>query len=396
MKRQWRNLALMAVLLSGVAGCEKIGPSEHGVIFRDVPRWVGGGMGDAILQPGTIRFLWPWETIYRVETADQSIEWGKPQGGNSEKTVENYVQTRTLDGNEVELAITVVYAVVPEKLPYIVQRVGVSSADIRRLVSSTASADVRIYFNHLRTQDFKSEQEKNEATESAKKALNARLNPEGILVKNIYLVDFRFERSLPNDQKDDSYQRKIDLTEARKQETDQELKRVRTVIEEKRRKFNEAQARVNRMIEEAEGVKRQAELRGEAYYQAKTNEAEQIRAVGLAEVAGLKKQIEALSGPGGKSLLRLAIARELAQSQPKFVLLNSSSKNTMDIQRMDTNDLIRQLGLVSAMEPAAKSAPTRESTPAPQVTDRILSVPASLEPSLVPAPTPVGPVTPVQ
>ena len=59
---------------------------------------------------------------------------------------------------------------------------------------------------------------------------------------------------------------------------------------------------------------------------------------------------ELLSGPGGEALLRLEIAKALAARRPKFVLMNSAGgKSGVDLNRVDTNELIRQAGIFAAV-----------------------------------------------
>ena len=107
------------------------------------------------------------------------------------------------------------------------------------------------------------------------------------------------------------------------------------------------QAKVNRLTETAKGYKRQAKIRGDAYLKQKENEAGQIKAAGMNEVEAMKKRIAALNGPGGEALLRLDIAKALAERNPKFILLNSakSGGNDLGVTKIDTNELIRQAGV---------------------------------------------------
>lgn len=75
----------------------------------------------------------------------------------------------------------------------------------------------------------------------------------------------------------------------------------------------------------------------------------------MAEVEGIKKQVTALSGPGGKALLRLAVARALVAQAPRFVLLNSASGDKgLDLSRVDTNDLLRQAGIFAGVNEGLK------------------------------------------
>ena len=350
-----------------VGGFQTIGGGEHAVVFSALPRLLGGGIeADRILRPGEKELVLPWERLYRLDTTVQSIGWGGMGQGNDGKH-EDYVETRTLDGNEVLLAVTIQYHISPEKLGYIVQHVGTTNESIRQLISAAARADIRTHTNTLKTQGFFQPNERDKAVARVKASINERLNPEGIIVDDVIYVDHRFERRLADGSSDHAYQEQIDSTQAMVQEIQKEEKNVHTVEEQKRREFNETQAVVNRKIEEAEGYRRQAQLRGDGYLKRKRNEAEQISVVGNAEVEGLKKQIEAMSGPGGRALLRIAIAKELIKKNPNFVLVNSANgeKGGIDLNRIDTNELLRQAGVFAIAGEAArdgKKAPDSGST----------------------------------
>lgn len=355
--------AAWLLTLAGCAGFQKIGPSEFAVVFSALPTWLGGGISSRILQPGEMEFLWPWEKLYAVDTSVQSISWGAPSQGE-DAPVENYVETRAVDGNEVGLAMTILYHIDPQKVPYVVQYVGTDDERIRLLVEAVARSDIRTHMNILHTREFFSPDARQAAVEQVREALNVRLAREGIVVDAVIYNDHRFERRLPDGTSDRSYQQQIDTTQAINQEKEQEEKRIATVIEQKKREYNETLAKMNSLREEAEGFKRQSVLRGDSYLLAKQNEAEQVRAVGMSEVEGLRQQIAALQGPGGQALLRLAIVQQLIAADPKFVLLSGGGapgKVGLDVNRLDTNALLREAGILSAI--AAEADKTDVATP---------------------------------
>lgn len=356
-------LALLAIAICCAfsacnAGFQKMQSSEYSVVFSKLPRFLGGGMRDKTLNPGEMEFVFPWEELYRFDTSVQSLSWGAAGTGN-DHLVEDYVETRALDGNEVGLAITVHYHVNPARLHHVVQYVGVDNNAIKRLVAAIARADIRTHMNILRTRDFFNPEKFQSVVDRVKIALNTRLEREGIVIDSVIYNDHRFERRLPDGTYDRSYQEQIDRTQAINQETEQEYKKVATVVEGKRQVLNETQAVVNRKIAEVEGFKRQAILRGDAYLKAKTNEAERVRSVGLAEVEGLKKEIAALSGPGGEALLRLSVVKELLKTNPHFVLVDSTSGESskdvgLNFNRIDTNDLLLQSGFFDGLKKEVK------------------------------------------
>ena len=353
MKKSIVILFLVLVLTSCDAGFRNMGPGEYGVKFVKLPPSMGGGINSQIIEPGEKELVWPWEALYKIDTSFQLITWGAPGMGSAES---DYVETRAKDGNEVGLAMTIRYHVDPQMVPHVVQKVSSDMSRIKELVTAVARADIRTHMNILNTRDFFSQEKRNQAVEEVRQAMNTRLKPEGIIVDAVIYKDHRFERYLGEGvEPDRSYQKQIDETQAKRQETEREEKRRAAIIQQKGKEKEIEQANYNRVVESAKGHKRQALLRGKAYLEKKKNEASQIEAAGLNEGESLKKRIGALSGPGGKALLRLEIAKALAKSKPKFVLMNGSKNGGgLEINKVDSNELLRQAGLFEGLKEATK------------------------------------------
>jgi hypothetical protein len=356
-----RKLILIALLALVLCGCQEMKQGEHGVVFSELPGFLGGGVKKKLVEPGEVEIIFPWERLYRIDTTVKYLFWGKQEGEGSH---EDFVETRALDGNEVGLGVTVRYRIDPKRIHHVVQRVGTSEDSIRKIVEVLARADIRTHMNTLRTADFFSPERRQAAVERVKHALETRLSPEGVIVEDVIYNEHRFERRLGENKIDRSYQEQIDRTQALNEETQQEENKVASVVEQKKREFNEAQGRVNRVIESADGAKRQAILRGDGYLAAKKNEAEQIRTTGLAQVEGLKKQVEALKGPGGQALLKLAIVQQLIANNPKFIVINSGEggKGNIDLNKIDTNALIEQAELFVSSPEILKDSPAGKRT----------------------------------
>ena len=359
-----RFLVLALFVLTGCdSGFQTMEAGEYGVVFSAMPTWLGGGVRDRALEPGEMEFIFPWQKVYRLDTTLQSLGWGGVGEGSSLATTD-YVETRTQDGNEVGLAMNVQYHVDPKMVGYVVQHVGTTEERIRQIVAAVALADIRTHMNTLRTSGFFNERERQAAVDQVKKAMDERLRREGIIIDAVIYVDRRFERALPDGTFDRSYQQRIDDTQATDQETQQERKKIATVIEQKKKEYNEELARVNRAVQEAEGEKKQAVLYADSFLEAKKNEAAQVTASGINQVEALRKRIEALAGPGGEAFLRLELVQHLMKGNPKFVLLNSgnAAQGGLDLTKVDANELVRQLGIITAVQEQPK--PQGEQVPA--------------------------------
>lgn len=344
----FRLIGVMLLLL-GLCGCQTMGPTEHGVRFRKLPPRFLGGIAGEVIPPGkTIIVLPAIDTIYRFTTAVQDISWGERPGDEG-----SLVYTRAQDGNEVALSLTVLYQIDPKEdtLRELIRGVAVSDIEVRELVESVTLAEVRTAMNELRTPDFLNKDARYHAVDKVRLAIEERLKGYGIRVVRVNLDDFRFERLVKDGDTatvDTSYQDKLREIQRLGENTERERQRVKTVQAKKSQELNEMQAQVNRWIQEAEGYKNQAVLRGDGFLQARRNEASAILAEGRALVEGLRAQVDALSGSGGIAVLKLELAKKLAEAQSKFIVMGEQSQ-AIDVQRTDTNQLIEQLGIVEAM-----------------------------------------------
>jgi hypothetical protein len=361
-----KRMFILVTIMLACSGCkntvhffQQLEASEYGVVFRMLPLWLGGGVDRNVKAPGEMVVLMPWERLYRFDTRIKNIEWGAA-GTGTDKEKEDYVQTRAFDGNEVSLSVRVQYHISkdPSQLVFLIQNMGGTGQAVEEIVMSAARADIRTYMNRLKTAQFFDNEQKYLGEAEIRKALQERFAERGIVITSVNLQEHRFERILKDGTIDQRYQEKINEVQTRMQETKREKLRKATVVADKKREMSEMQAFYNRKIEEAEGLKKQAVLRGEAYFEAKGNEAESILAKGTAEVEGIVEQINALSGPGGSAILRLEIAKRLIGHNPKFVLMGKQNKGEdISVNRIDANELIRQIGIIEGVK-----GPTRKST----------------------------------
>lgn len=357
-------------------GCDAVfpqmGPTEYGVRYRNLPRFLGGGLSSDVIEPGAMTVIFPWEKILRFNTAVQGISWGAADPASQSKT-SRYVSTRALDGNEVALAVTVRYQIKNDRagLVRMAQDFMVSDEEVEALVKATANADVRTYMNELHTFKYLERDARYRAVDKMKQSLKDALAPFNIEIVAVNLDDFRFERILEDGTVDSSYQEKLNETQRIREETEREKALIDTVIAKKQQEYNDTQAKVNRLVAEAEGYKKQAMSRGDSYLQSRSNEAKGLLAQGKAEVQGLIEKVNALSGPGGRALLKLELAKSIMKSDPKFIVMGSgTASNSLDVRRTDTNDLLRQAGIFEALQSTEEKKPARterQSTmPAPE------------------------------
>lgn len=334
-------------------GLKTMGSTEFGIKFSKLPPSIGGLPSEgSIVQRGQAVIVWPWENLYSFDTKKKIIEWGE-QGEGDDKSVSDYVQTRALDGNEVSLAVRVEYRVSDKasELLKLVQEVATNEEEVRSIVESVARADIRTAMNELRTNEFFDNDKKFAGQEKIKNRMRARLNQYGIIIESVNLEEHRFERVASDGSVDTSYQEMINQVEIFEEKRKREESRIDTVRAQKIRELNDVKSLMNRKVEQAKGFLRQAKMRGDNYFKVKENEAKRITETGQSEIEGLKAIINAYKGKGGKAILKLELVKQLIKNDPKFVVLSrsGSGSNAIDVNRVDTNDLIKQAGLFEAL-----------------------------------------------
>jgi len=341
------KVVLLILTLLILSGCTRLDSREYGLRFWKFPPELGGGVTHKIIEPGeTVMDLPFLSQIYIFDAGVREISWGNRQGAHLP-----VLHTRASDGNEVALSVTVSYRVIPEStgLLSLLQYVGSDDDQIRSLVQVTTEADVRTYMNALRTSSFIEDRSRYSAVDQVQASLRDRLAPFGIEILRLNLDNFRF---------DSAYEDKLKAIQSQIEETERERARIATILAQKEQERNNMQAEVNQMIEVAKGYREQAFTRGNNLLKAKKNEAEGILASGQASAEGLREMIEALSGPGGEALLKIELARQLIENNPSYIILGEGSGrgDSLSVNRIDTNDLIGQLGLLEGVQRKAPLA----------------------------------------
>jgi uncharacterized protein YutD len=282
-------------------------------------------------------------------------------GGGATQLVQNEdVHTRAKDGNEAALKLTVRYRIdpKPESLVRLVQEVATTDAAVRDLVVSVVRSEIRASMNQLRTAEFRDDKKRNDAVDAAVTATRTTLSPWGIDVESINLKQYRFVRLLRDGSEDTSYQDRLRDIQEKEQDIEGERTRIETVRAKKHTEYSQAESKYNTRVSEAKGYKEQSVYEGDAYYAAKTNEAKAIKAEGTSEIEGLRQQIAALSGKGGRAMLRLEVAKQLSQGNPSFVAVNPGQSAGIEVSKTDMNQLIQQLGVAEGLVAQGSSAQT--------------------------------------
>jgi len=381
--------ALLGVLVAAT-GCDNLAlqqvrNDQVALRFRKLPIFLGGGIRHEVIPPGGKVIVWPWEELIQLTNTQRSESWGTGQGNN------RALAARSSDGNEVAFEVTVLYQISrkPEELRELVTSIADTDEKIHELVVSQVRALVRQFANRLATRQFVSSDLSSElrrvekelpedgvskkiaavsedtgtfdsVKDELEKALSEALQSYHLELIQLSVANPRFVRYLETDaegeQQDDTYQTMLVNVQREQQEIKRESESRKTQEE---RKYEEKEIAIKEANKVLAAANAEAERIGEeARFMLETKQIEKdaIERSGQDMLKSLRAQIEAVAGKGGEALLKLDIARELSKGNPSFIVLNQGSTgSSLDVRRTDTNDLIKQLGLLEALRDKGQS-----------------------------------------
>ena len=346
--------ALLCASLALLSACDgtvkQMGPTEVGLIYRKLPRMLGGGLGSSMAAQNSKVVLMPWDSLLSIDSSLKSVVFTSQDDKEEGNRI---IYTRARDGTEVALKVAITYQVMAngQSLQALFEQVGNKEKDIHELVTVVARSEIRTVFSELETSWFADVNRTEAAANKVKEVINKRLSPLGIETMAVSLSGYQFERLRRDGTIDSRYQDALKTIRDLFEKTESTRAAVETVKAQKRAEVEREQANYNQQMQQVQGQREQAVNRANNYYQIKQNEAAAIRAQGEAEVQGLIEQINALAGPGGQALVKLDLVKALLESKPRFVVVpQNSNKGEMQVQRVDHNELLEQLGVFEALK----------------------------------------------
>jgi regulator of protease activity HflC (stomatin/prohibitin superfamily) len=160
------------------------------------------------------------------------------------------------------------------------------------------------------------------------------LSEYGIILENIALMDYRFNSD---------YQAIITNKKIADTKTKTLISEKDSTVEMNKKLLQDAQGEVNKLIAQANGEYQEAVLGADAYFQQQTNLAAATLAEGTAEAASIQKMREAMKNEGGLIQVKMAIADSLRGK--RIVMIPTGNANSLNLQTLDLNDILRQLGV---------------------------------------------------
>ena len=165
------------------------------------------------------------------------------------------------------------------------------------------------------------------------------------------LKDYRFKRE---------YEAAIGRKLGAEAETQKKLSEKRSKEEEWKRKYQDAQGKVNEIIAQADGSFAKAKIEADAVLEEKLKTAKAVRIEAEAEAKALREKIASYEGRGGEMMVKLELAKKL-KNKKLFVLPLSGG---MNLNTTNVNSLLNTLGVIKANE-VSKGQSVISSSPPP-------------------------------
>ena len=282
-----------------------------------------------------VPFINDWHTF---ETREQKIEM-TATAGVGDRSGRDDLLFKSIDGNDISLDIVITYQIIPEMASKVLQDVAVSDLELKENVIRTATRSrTRDLFGELTTEDFYDAKKRDKKSEEVVIALNEILEPYGVRVRRVELLDYRFNAA---------YEQAIED----KKIADENAKRLKSETQAKTQlyltKVAEAEAEVEKVRAQADGEYLAAVIQADAYYEQQKRLAEATEAEGRAAAEGVRKMNEALSGEGGMAMVKLEVATAL---KGKRIVMFPMGGGGLDVRNTDVNALLQLFGVQKLAE----------------------------------------------
>lgn len=326
----------MLVLLA-LLGCvpHSVESTEVGVRVANVGLLGPPGVVEEIYPPGATYFFPPVINSWFVYDVGLQNLTMKADRSSTDGPGGEAIAFKTADGNDITVDVTVAWRVVPEKAPYLLQFVGPHTRAVEaRLVRPVVRTLLRDVLNDLRSEQYYDAEVRFQKADQARRVCNHYLEPEGVTIDQVLLGEHQFNPAYEQVIKD-------------KTVADQEAARLRSETEaareQMRRELEVAKGEVNQSIEEARGEASKRQLAADATFIQRQSEAEALLAEARARTEGLRAQARALSGAGGRNMVKVKVAEALADKPILFIPAAGG-----DLRTTNMNQLMQQLGLLAA------------------------------------------------
>ncbi len=322
---------LAALLLAGCTASTE--STEVGVRTVNVALFGPVGVRHDIYPQGqTYFFLRVFSDWNLFDVGLQNLEMHREtvQDGRS---FDDSLRFKTIDGNDVSVNVTVAWSIEVDKTPYLLQFVGQSKREVEdKLVRPIARTVVRDVLNRMTSEEYYQADRRFQMAEEAKDRLNRIIGQEGVIVEQVLLGEHSFNPT---------YEQIIRDKKVAEQEASRLKSETEAASEEMKRDLEKAKGEVSTSIEQAMGDSEKRRLEADAIFFERERQAAAIVAEKKARAEGLQAQARALSGAGGKAMVKLKVAEALMGKKIVFLPAGGGT----DLRSTDMNALLQTYGM---------------------------------------------------
>jgi regulator of protease activity HflC (stomatin/prohibitin superfamily) len=332
---------LLPTALLLVAGCtfHSTDSTEVGVLTRKIALFGKAGVQQETYPPGATYTFPAMITDWHVfNVALQNLEMVKSEKRGDRATKDD-IEFKTHDGNDISVDVTVAWRVDTAKAPYMLEHVGGSTTEVKEnLVRPTCRSIVRDVLNTMTSEEFYVSDKRFLKAEEARDKLAKVMAPEGVIVERVILGEHHFHPE---------YEKVIHDKKLAEQTAERMVSEGHASQQEALRNLETAKGQVNQKIATAQGQIGQVKLNADADFYKSQREAEAILAEKRAHAKGVEKQNQAMSGAGGRTMVKLRVAEALAGKQ--IVFLPGGGKGG-GLQTLNLNELLGRFAAARAVE----------------------------------------------
>lgn len=328
------RLFAAATMVSLAVGCSASTEStEVGVRTINLSPIGGRGVAKEVYpQGGTYFFLRTLSSWNVFDVGLQNLEMHR-EAGEGDRPGDDSVRFKTIDGNDISVNITIAWSIQADRAPYVLQFVGASTLEVEdKFVRPVSRAMVRDVLNQLTSEEYYTAERRFQAAEEARERLNLVLEGEGIVIEQVLLGEHRFNQTYEQIIRD----KKVAEQEAARLESETEA-----AAEEMKRDLERGKGTVSKAIEEARGEAEKRRLEADAIYFEREQQAKAILAEKRARAEGLTARAKALSGAGGRNMVKVEVARALKGKDILFVPAGGGT----DLRTTNMNALLQSYGV---------------------------------------------------
>src|SRR5438874_3028838 len=301
--------------------------TEVGVLTRKIGFFGKAGVQQETYPPGATytfpAFITDWH-VYNVALQNLSMVASKTAGDRAER---DDIEFKTHDGNDITVDVTVAWRIDTNKAPWILEHVGGSTSEVKEnLVRPACRSVVRDVLNTMTSEEFYVSDKRFEKAEEARDKVSKVLGPEGVIVERVILGEHHFHPD---------YEKVIHDKKLAEQTAERMVSEGHAASQETLRNLETAKGQVSQKVAGARGSLDQVKLHADADFYRSQKESEAILTERKAHAKGVEKTNQAMSGSGGRTLVKLRVAEALAGKQ--IVFLPGGGKGG-GLQTMNLND----------------------------------------------------------